>query len=319
MLKELFEMNRSSLDYFFEHIDLVAMEELLQLLLKCEGTIFLTGIGKSAIVAKKIAGTMVSTGTKALYISTTDALHGDLGMVGDKDLFLFLSKSGESDELLSLVPFIRNKGATPVAIVSNANSRLGHACRLTIYLPLVKELCPFDLAPTTSATIQMIFGDVLAVAMMRTKKFSLNDYALNHPAGRIGKRISLKVSDLMIKGPRIPRCYSHDKLGDVLGELSSKACGCVIVVDDSEVLSGIFTDGDLRRALQQHGADVLSKPIGDLMTSTPRTVESHLLAWDAMKAMEAFQNQAISAMPVIDDQKRLLGLIKMHDIIQCGL
>ena len=183
----------------------------------------------------------------------------------------------------------------------------------------MKELCPFDLAPTTSATVQMIFGDVLTVALMQSKKFSLNDYALNHPAGRIGKRISLKVSDLMIRGPRIPKCKAHDKVCDILGELSSKACGCVIVVDDQEILVGIFTDGDLRRALHGHGADVLSKSIGELMTKTPRTIQGGLLAWDAMKSMEALQNQAITAMPVIDDQQRLLGVIKMHDILQSGL
>lgn len=319
MLKELFELNQRYLDHFFDQMDLTQAEELLQLLLKCEGTIFLTGIGKSGIVGKKIAVTMVSTGTKALYISPTDALHGDLGMVADKDLFLFLSKSGESEELLSLVPFIRNKGATPIAIVSTPNSRLEHACQLTVLLPLMKELCPFDLAPTTSATIQMIFGDVLTVAMMQTKKFSLNDYALNHPAGRIGKRISLKVSDLMVRGPRIPRCHAEDLLSDILGELSSKACGCIIVVDETEVLVGIFTDGDLRRALQKYGSSVLSKSVGELMTLTPRTVQGNLLAWEAMKTMEAHQNQAITAMPVIDDQKRLMGLIKMHDILQCGL
>ncbi len=319
MLKELFELNRRYIEHFFDHIDLAEAEKLLQLLLKCEGTIFLTGIGKSGIVAKKIAVTMVSTGTKALYISPINALHGDLGMVANKDLFLFLSKSGESEELLSLVPFIRNKGAVPVAIVSSPNSRLEHACQLTICLPLVKELCPFDLAPTTSATIQMIFGDVLTIAIMRSKKFSLNEYALNHPAGRIGKRISLKVNDLMIHGAHVPKCMAQDKVSDILGELSSKACGCVIIVDEQNILCGIFTDGDLRRALHTHGADALHKSIGELMTKAPRAIQGGLLAWEAMKAMEAHQNQAITAMPVVDDQQRLLGLIKMHDILQSGL
>lgn len=319
MLKELFDSNRSYIEHFFDHVDVARAEEIFSVLRDCEGTLFFTGIGKSGLVAEKVAVTMISTGTKALYISATNALHGDLGMVSDKDVFIFFSKSGESDELVHLVPFIRNRGAKLVAIVSRPDNRLVRACPLSICLPLKKELCPFDLAPTTSTAIQMIFGDVLTVALMKQKKFSLNEYALNHPAGSIGKRISLKVSDLMIKDSFLPRCSGQNRLIEVLGELSSKGCGCLLVTDEDGVLEGIFTDGDLRRALQKHGAKVLEQPISELMTRSPRQTQKAMLAWDAMKEMERDQGKAITCLPVTDHEQRLLGLIKMHDILQSGL
>ncbi len=319
MLRELFELNRSYIDYFFNKIDIEAAEHIFTILKECQGALCFTGIGKSGLVANKVAVTMVSTGTRALYISATDALHGDLGMVTDKDIFIMFSKSGESDELLSLAPFIRNKGAKLVAIVSQPNSRLAKACHYNIVLPLKQELCPFNLAPTTSTAIQMIFGDVLTVGLMREKRFTLDAYALNHPGGRIGKRISLRVSDLMITDKRIPTCRGSDVALNILGELSSKGCGCILVVDDDGILSGIFTDGDLRRALQQFGIAALEKPLEELMTKTPRCITSDVLAWDAMKSMEADQSQAITAMPVVDEKRRLLGVIKMHDILQSGL
>lgn len=319
MLRELFGLHRDYLNYFFDHVDVDACESVLQKLLNCTGTIFLSGVGKSALVAKKIAVTMVSTGTRALFLSATDAVHGDLGIVSDKDVFLFLSKSGESDELLNLIPYIRNKGAYLIGVVSAPNSRLAKACHLSVVLPLKKELCPFDLAPTTSAATQLIFGDVLTVALMRMKNFSLSEYAMNHPAGRIGKRISLKVRDLMITGAHLPACKPQSILVDILGELSSKGCGCLLVTDAEKQLQGIFTDGDLRRSLQKHGVKALEMTIQDLMTRKPRTIGPDVLAWDAMQRMEAQQNQAITTMPVIDQDNQVLGLIKMHDILQSGL
>lgn len=319
MLRELFNLHREYLDHFFDQVDIKASEAILQAFLNCNGTLFFTGVGKSALVAKKIAMTMVSTGTRALFLSPTDALHGDIGIVSENDVFVFLSKSGESDELLNLIPYLRNKGVYLIAVVSAANSRLEKVCHLSITLPVIKELCPFDLAPTTSAAIQLIFGDVLTVALMRTKNFSLSDYALNHPAGRIGKRISLRVKDLMITGKRLPICSPQDILVNILGELSSKGCGCIMVIDNEGILKGIFTDGDLRRSLQHHGVQALDMTLETLMTRTPRSIGPDILAWDAMKQMEADQNRAITTLPVIDDRRALLGLIKMHDILQSGL
>lgn len=319
MLRQLLEQNQKNINYFFEHIDVSAAESIYQLMVKCQGNLCFSGIGKSGLVAKKVAITMVSTGTKAIYISATNALHGDLGMISNRDIVTLFSKSGESEELLNLAPYIRNKGAKLIAIVSQQNSRLEKAAHYTLQLPLQKELCPFDLAPTTSAAIQLIFGDVLTVALMQEKKFTLDEYALNHPAGRIGKRISLRVADLMLTKDQIPLCFGQTPLLQVLQELSKKACGCVLIVDKHKKLRGIFTDGDLRRALQRLGSFALEKPVEEMMSTSPRYVSDTLLAWEAMKAMEADQQKAITVMPVVDKEGYVVGIIRMHDIIQSGL
>jgi arabinose-5-phosphate isomerase len=319
MLKELLRQEKEYLNYFFDNIDVKVAEQFVEILQACQGVMIFSGIGKSGLVAEKIAMTMTSTGSRALFISPTNALHGDIGIVSEKDIFIFLSKSGESDELLHLLPALRNRRVKILGVVSNAQSRLAKASDLFIELPLLKELCPFDMVPTTSGVIQLIFGDLLAIALMRLKNFSLEEYRLNHPAGRIGKRISLKVSDLMLTGSGIPLCRPDDKLVDSLVELSNKRCGCVLVVDEAQVLQGIFTDGDLRRSLQKHGASSLHFHMEELMTKAARWIEPHNLAWDAMQKMEGDQKNAITVLPVLDGNKKVAGIIKLHDIVQSGL
>lgn len=319
MIKELLDKQRTYTNHFFEGLDLKAVEQLLQRLIDCKGVIFFTGVGKSGFIAQKIAFTMVSTGTRALYLSPTDALHGDLGMVTSDDVFLLFSKSGESDELLNLVPAIRNKGATLVGIVCSPNSRLETACHTTLVLPFQHELCPFDMAPTMSTTFQLLLGDLLTVALMQQKKFSLDDYALNHPSGRIGKRITLKVKDLMLTGERIPHCGPEDRLRDILVELSNKRCGCILVMDRDQKLLGIFTDGDLRRTLQKVGGQALESRMREIMNTNPNSITSEVLAWDAMKRMEGNYQKRIMELPVVDAENRVIGLLHMHDIVQSGL
>jgi len=310
-MHELFSEQRQHLEHFFNQLDLDLVEAVFQILRDCEGTIFFTGVGKSGFVAKKIVTTMISTGTKALFLSPTDAMHGDLGIVTDKDVVVMLSKSGESDELLSLVPYLRNKGAQLIAVVSKMTSRLVNACGFAVELPLAKELCPFGLAP--------IFGDVLAVALMQARNFSLEDYARNHPSGSIGKRITLTVGDLMLTDNDVPLCSPDDKLCDVLVEFSNKRCGCLLVVDGAHRLVGIFTDGDLRRALQNHGSNVLGVMMNELMSRAPKWITPERLAWDALEYMEADKNCLITVLPVLEETRRVVGLIKMHDILQSGL
>ena len=319
MLKDLLEMQRDYTEHFFKSLELEPIEQLVELLLKCSGVIFFTGVGKSGLVAKKIAFTMVSTGTRAFYLSPTDAVHGDLGMVSPNDAFVMLSKSGESDELLNLVPAIRNKGATLIGVVCNPDSRLSAACHTTVTLPFVRELCPFDMAPTMSTTAQLLFGDLLTIALMRHKNFSIDQYALNHPSGRLGKRITLKVKDLMLTGDRMPLCHAEDRLGDVLVELSNKRCGCILVVDNEHKMMGIFTDGDLRRTLQKVGSHVLEVRMKDVMNPSPSFIGPDVLAWEAMKRMEENYQRRIMMLPVIDEERKLLGLLHMHDVIQSGL
>jgi arabinose-5-phosphate isomerase len=318
MLKELFTAQQKYINAFFDRLDLREVEALMEQLIASKGVIFFCGVGKSGMVAEKLAMTMVSTGVRSWYLPPTNALHGDLGIVSEGDTFIFLSKSGESDELLNLIPFIRNKGAKLIAWVSKKESRLEKACDTTFHLPLERELCPFDLAPTTSDVIQLIFGNVLAVALMRARDFSLDDYAENHPAGRIGKRITVRVRDLMLSGDAIPRCRPDAKLMDQLVELSDKRCGCLLVVDEEDQVQGIFTDGDLRRALQSRGSEVLEERLDALMTSTFKRVASEAMAIEALQVMEADQKHPVMVLPVVDKGK-LRGLIKMHDIVQSGI
>lgn len=262
---------------------------------------------------------MTSTGTRAIFLSPTNAMHGDIGIIGSKDVFVILSKSGESDELLHLIPFVRNKGIPIIGILCNENSRIAKAVDIVLRLPPLKELCPFDLAPTTSTTIQMILGDVLAISLMRMKNISMDDFVSSHPSGRIGKRATVKVKDLMLSGSSIPKGHPEDKLIDTLVELSNKQCGCVIVVDPNDKMLGIFTDGDLRRALQNKGAEALQAKMNELITRSCRFIGPDALAWEAMKKMESNQKHPITVLPVIDENKTVLGLIKMHDIVQSGI
>lgn len=318
MLKELFTKQRAYLNTFYDELSLETCEEFLEKILACNGTLFFTGVGKSGYIAQKIAATLLSTGTKASFLAPIDALHGDLGMVTQADLLIILSKSGESDELLELLPFIRNRGALLLAVTSNSHSRLAVGADYAVTLPCPSELCPFDLAPTISTEVQLLFGDALAMAVMQAKGFSLDQYAANHPGGRIGRRLSLKVHQIMLDKERTPLCSPEDRLEEVLVDFTSKRCGCLIVIDANKRLKGIFTDGDLRRALQARGDRVLQEKIGTLMTHAPKAIDSDSLAWEAMKLMESDQKHPVMVLPVVE-REEVVGIIKMHDLIQAGL
>lgn len=319
MLKNLFEEQRKALGYFFDHVDSVGAHKILEALAGCQGIIFFTGIGKSSLIAKKVATTMNSIGIKALYLSPTNALHGDIGILSKDDIFVIFSKSGETEELLHLIPFLRNKGVFIISLVCQKESRLQRASDLSFVLPLEKELGPFELVPTTSSSIQLIFGDILAVGMIELKQIQIEQYRLNHPSGQIGKRTTLKVKDLMVQGKDTPLAAPTTALKDCIVELSEKKCGCLLIVDETTTLLGIFTDGDLRRALQKYGTDALNMNMESLMTLNPRSTDPEMLAYNAMRVMEEDQKRPITAMPVLSEDHKVLGLIKMHDIIQSGV
>ncbi len=320
MIKNLLQKQKALIDAFYEALDIESCNAIFESILQAPGSCFLTGIGKSGFVAQKIASTMLSTGTKAFFLPPIDALHGDLGMVSKGDIVLFLSKSGETDELLQLLPALRNKKAKIIGLISNPSSRLAKGCDEVLILPCDKELCPFDLAPTISTEIQLLFGDVLAVALMEAKGISIDQYARNHPAGSLGRKMTIKVQDLMLREEDTPFCSSTAALEEVIKDFSNKRCGCLVVIDENRQLKGIFTDGDLRRALQSKGENVLKEHIGGLMTKSPKAIKSDALAWEAMKLMEADQRHPIMVLPVLGGEKEeVVGIIKMHDIIQAGL
>ncbi len=318
MFRSLLEKQQHSLNHFFSTVDVAQLEKVFEKIFSCQGVVVFSGVGKSGHIAQKISTTFVSTGTRSIFLSPGHALHGDIGFVSNADIFIALSKSGESQEIVDLLPFIQKKGAFTIGVVSKADSKLGKMTDLSIVLPVKEELCPFDLAPTTSTAVQLLFGDCLAVALMQKKQFSVKDFALNHPAGLLGRKIAMKVSDLMLKKEDLPLCRPQDLLVDLLHEISSKKCGCLLVCNEHLELLGIFTDGDLRRALQRQGSSVLQMPISKLMTGSPMVISSHFLVVEAVRKMEENSSRLITVLPVLEEGK-VVGLLRMHDVIQAGL
>jgi arabinose-5-phosphate isomerase len=316
MLREIFTRQRQFINYFFDSLEMDRAELVLNEFLACQGMIVFTGVGKSGIIADKLAKTMMSTGTRAYHLPPMDAVHGDIGMLTDKDLVVLISKSGQSDEVLNIAKLMKKRGIRTIAWVSTKTSPLALLCDFVMYLPIEREICPFDLAPTTSTAIQLIFGDVLAVALMQAKKFSIDQYAMNHPAGGIGKMIADRVEDVMSKGDELPICSGDQLLKEVLVELSRKRCGCLLIVDDEGKLEGIFTDGDLRRALEGKGEAVLSFQMSELLTTECLSATPQMLMLDALKLMEG--EKKVMMLPVVEDTK-LVGLIHLHHILSKGI
>jgi arabinose-5-phosphate isomerase len=317
-LKQLFGEQHRFMNYFFDNLEYEPLQQFSQACLNCEGVICFTGVGKSGFIAQKITQTLVSTGTKAVFLSPTDALHGDIGIIGPSDLLVMFSKSGGTEELLRLVPYARAKGAQLVSVTSVKGNKLEAACDMSIHLPLERELCPFDLAPVTSTAIQMLFGDTVAISLMLSRNLSKDEYAMNHPAGRIGKRLMLSVTDVMISGDKLPVVSPDMKVVETLVELSGKGCGCVLVVDENNKLLGTFTDGDLRRTLQAKGSDALHALVSEVMSSTPCVIQSNVKAVDGMQMMEKGAKK-VTFLPVVDPEGTLEGLVTLHNLVAAGL
>lgn len=315
---EILQRQKNQINYFFDHIDPKDLQRITQTVNNRKGTLFFSGVGKSAIIAQKVASTFLSIGKKAFYLSATDALHGDLGMVEKDDLLVIFSKSGKTKELIHLIPYIRDKGVHTIAAVCSPNTTLSSLCDDAIYLPIEREICPFNLAPTTSTTAQLLFGDFLAIAYMEKRDYTMQEYAANHPGGMIGHSLTHTVQDLMFWQENTPLCYPHDLLIDKLCELTEKKCGCLIVVDENKILQGIFTDGDLRRAIQEMGSETLHKKISQLMTKKPRIVAPDALISHAIATMEGAPSP-VMILPVVGNNLEVLGIIRMHDIVQSGL
>lgn len=300
-------------------LDPQQVDRVIELLLACAGKVVIVGVGKSGIIAQKIAATMTSTGTAALYLHPSDALHGGLGIVNATDVVMVLSKSGETDEIVAMLPYLKHRSVPIIGIIGNLNSTLARRCDAVLDASVDQEACPLNLAPTTSTTVALALGDALAMTLMKRKGHTLDDFAVNHPAGRLGKRLTLKVEDLMHSGKDNPTIKSDSSWVAVVQAISKGGLGAVNVVDAAGRLTGIITDGDLRRAIQgsDHAAleDLKSEVI---MTRNPVVVSPACLAYDALRLMEDRPSQ-ISVLPVVDDQKICVGLIRLHDIVRSGL
>lgn len=283
------------------------------LMLAGRGRVVCTGMGKSGHVARKIAATLASTGTPAFYVHPGEAGHGDLGMITDADVVLALSYSGESDEILMLLPVLKRQGNPLVAMTGRPGSTLAQAADAHLDVSVPAEACPLALAPTSSTTASLAMGDALAVALLEARGFTADDFARSHPAGALGRRLLLHIADVMHGGDDVPRVASTASLGDVLLEMSRKRLGMTAIVDDDGRLLGLFTDGDLRRTLADDSVDVRATRIVDIMTRAPVTIGADALAVEAARLMETHK---INALLVLDADRRVVGALNIHDLLR---
>jgi arabinose-5-phosphate isomerase len=281
----------------------------------CKGHVVVLGVGKSGHIGSKIAATLASTGTPAFFVHPSEASHGDLGMITDKDVVLALSNSGKTAEILAILPMLRRLKIVLVAMTGDPASPLARAARVHINVGVDQEACPLELAPTASTTAALAMGDALAIAIMRAEDKSHEDFARSHPGGSLGKRLLLEVGDVMHTGADIPVVAPDTPLRDALLEMTRKRLGMTAVVDGGGKLLGIFTDGDLRRALDRD-VDVRSARITDLMTRDCKTIPAGTLAAEAVRLMETHK---ISALVVVDDAQRVVGALNMHDLLRAGV
>ncbi len=279
------------------------------------GRVVVTGMGKSGHIASKIAATLASTGTPAFFMHPAEASHGDLGMITDQDLLLAISYSGETDEIVTILPLVKRMGAKLVTMTGNADSTLAKTADVHLDVGVTEEACPLNLAPTASTTATLAMGDALAVALLKSRGFTAEDFARSHPSGSLGKRLLLRVSDVMRSDGEVPAVLSDVNLRDGLMEMTQKGLGMTAIVDTDRKILGIFTDGDLRRALDE-GADVHKTKMSDVMHTDCRTTTADILAAEAVHILE---ENKITSLLVADDDQRLVGALNIHDLFRAGI
>jgi arabinose-5-phosphate isomerase len=316
---ELLRIEAQALLDAAERLDPGTYAKAVDVVVNCRGKAILTGAGTSGIIARKIAATLTSTGTPAAFLHPSDALHGGLGAVSSDDVVIAISNSGETGEVLGLLPYLRNRQVPVISIVGNLTSTLADASLVVLDATAEREACPHNLAPTSSTTVALAVGDALAILLLEAKGLTPEDFALNHPSGRLGRRLTLRVADLMHQGARRPAVGPAVSWLEVVGAISDGGLGAVAVVDAADALLGIVTDGDLRRAVQRTDpGDLAGLTAEAIMTATPTTVGPNVLAYDALQRMEDRSSQ-ISALPVVDDNGICVGIVRVHDIVRAGV
>lgn len=284
-----------------------------RLLLACPGRVVVSGMGKSGHIGRKIAATLASTGTPSFFVHPGEASHGDLGMITDDDVVILISYSGESDELLTIVPALKRQGLRLISMTGNSQSRLARLADVHLDISVPEEACPLGLAPTSSTTATLVMGDALAVSLLEARGFTAEDFARSHPAGSLGRRLLLRISDIMHSGSDVPRVHPDDSMADALVEMTRKGLGMTAVIDHDGRVLGVFTDGDLRRTLDDAQIDLRQTPVRALMTARPKTINADRLAVEAARMMEAHK---IHALLVADADDRLVGALNIHDLLR---
>ncbi len=292
-------------------------ERAVALILQSKGRVVVTGMGKSGLIGQKIASTMASTGTPSLFLHPAEGIHGDLGMIIKGDVVIAISNSGETEEVVRILPIVERLGASLIAMTGNPTSTLARSGDVFLNVAVAEEACPLGLAPTASTTATLAMGDALAVALLIERGFKAEDFALFHPGGSLGKKLLLKVSDMMHAGEALPLVRGDVPMREAIFEITSKKLGCTGVVDDSGALIGVVTDGDLRRALER-GVDFMGRPAAELMTKDPKRILAGDLAAKALQRMEEF---SITSLFVFDDKDSVLpvGIVHLHDLLKAGI
>jgi arabinose-5-phosphate isomerase len=284
------------------------------LILNCSGRVIVTGMGKSGHIGKKIAATLASTGTPAFFVHPGEASHGDLGMITKNDVLLAISYSGSSNEIVTLLPLLKRAGIKIISMCANAQSTLGEVAEVNLDISVVHEACPLDLAPTSSTTATLVMGDALAIALLEARGFTAEDFAFSHPGGALGRKLLLRLTDVMHSGEDIPRVTADTRMLDALMVMSDKGFGMTTVMDGDELL-GIFTDGDLRRSIDK-GIDIRTAKVGELMNTNPKMLRENILAAEAIALMEKAK---INVLLIANEQKKLAGVVKINDLLRAGI
>lgn len=290
----------------------------VNLILECQGRTVITGMGKSGLIGRKMAATLASTGTPSFYLHPAEGIHGDLGMVTAADVVIALSNSGETGEVLNILPSLRRIGAKIIAMVGNANSTLGKNADVILDVGVSKEACPLGLAPTSSTTAALAYGDALALALLKKHNFTASQFAIFHPGGSLGRKLLLTVGNIMHKGDENPTVLADTTVQDALFVITDKGLGAVSVVDEKGIMQGVLTDGDIRRGLSK-GVDFLQRPVRELMTANPKTITQEKLAAQALHLMESNKPKPITVLPVLDENRKVIGLLHMTDLVRQGV
>lgn len=290
-------------------------QQACQLILECKGRVVVMGMGKSGHIGNKIAATLASTGTPSFFVHPAEASHGDLGMITAQDVVIAISNSGEAHEILSILPVLKRLHIPLISITANGQSSLAQFANISLEIGKSVEACPLGLAPTSSTTATLVLGDALAVALLAARGFTAEDFALSHPGGALGRKLLLRVADLMHSGDNVPIVQEQTLIRDALLEISSKGLGMTAVVNQQGQLTGIYTDGDLRRTLDLE-VDIRTSPIVQVMSKNPKTIRQHLLAAEAVALME---EKKINGVIVVNEQHKPIGALNMHDLLKAGV
>ena len=296
-----------------EHFDAA-----VEMILACKGRVAMTGMGKSGIIAHKISATLASTGTPSFFLHPAEGIHGDLGMVTSNDVVIALSNSGETGEVLNILPSLRRIGAKLIAMVGNSDSTLAKNADVVLNVGVKKEACPLGLAPTSSTTAALAFGDALAMALMGKHHFTSKQFAVFHPGGSLGRKLLLTVGDIMHGGSENPMVKGTVTVTEALFVITDKGLGAVSVVDENDIMIGLLTDGDIRRGLSK-GMDFLKRPVTELMTREPKYITRDKLAAQALHIMESHKPKPITVLPVLDEERHVIGLLHMTDLVRQGV